>query len=431
MKIKSIAIVVGSIFLVASLGFSQPSDKNSPLTWSDCVSLTLQKNPDLMSSKHALEANKASYYGSYNGFLPQINLSHSYSDSDSASNVSSTGSASDSANWQTKASANMNILNMSQIASFKSSQSLLSQAEANLWKTSSLIRFNLRKAFNQLLFVQKNIEVSGTIVKMRQDEAQLVSLRYESGKESKGNMLSAQAQFLQAKADLSQSLRDLRTAQRVLCQQLGLNDFVAVNISSSILDTQEPPELPKDEQLLLKNRPDVSLQEAVVKSAEAALSQSSSSLWPSLSANYSKFSSGVNEFSDFQSNWGAVLNYPLFAGGPTATYFAISNAKNNLEKANQDLRSIRYQALVDVETSWSDFVGAVEQSKVQEALLEAARQRNDEANVRYDSGLITYDSWEIIASDRINQERQAIQAQLNALTAEATWQKALGKQIEE
>ena len=431
MKIISIAIVAGSVFLVASLGFSQTPNTTSPLTWSDCVFLSSQKNPDLMSSKHALETNKAAYYGSYNGFLPQINLSHSYSDSDSVAGVSSSVVTSGSANWQTKASASMNILNLSQIASFKSSQASLYQSEASLKETSSLLRFNLRKAFNQLLFVQKNIEVSSQIVKMRQDETQLVTLRYESGKESKGNMLTAKAQFLQANAELSQSIRDLRTAQRVLCQQLGLDDFVAINISSSALDTQEPPALPKDEKLLLKNRPDVSLQEAVVKSAEASLSQSKSSLWPSLSANYSKSSSGVNEFSDFQSNWGAVLNYPLLAGGPTSTYFAISAAKSNLEKATQDLRSINYQAIVDIETAWSNFAGAVEQSKVQLALLEAARQRNDEANVRYDSGLMTYDSWEIIASDRISQERQAIQAQLNALIAESTWQKALGKQLEE
>ena len=73
----------------------------------------------------------------------------------------------------------------------------------------------------------------------------------------------------------------------------------------------------------------------------------------------------------------------------------------------------------------------MDQAVVADALLDAARVRNDEADIRYDSGLMTYDNWEIIASDRINQERQAIQAQLNEFNAAATWANALGKQLEE
>jgi len=112
-------------------------------------------------------------------------------------------------------------------------------------------------------------------------------------------------------------------------------------------------------------------------------------------------------------------------------HYAISIAKSNLEKAKQDLRSAREQAILDIETSWSNLTGSLDQSKVQTALLEAARQRNDEANIRYESGLLTYDGWEIIVSDRVGLERSAIQAQLNVAIAEATWEKALGKQLEE
>jgi len=404
-----------------SLGFGQTPNTNAPLTWSDCVSLASRNNPDLAAARNSLESSRASYFGSYNGLCPQITLSNSYSDSN-ASN--------DSENWQVGGSVRLNLFNRSQIYSIKSSRAFTAQSEANLKQTSAALRFNLRVAFAQLLFAQKNIEVSQSIVNMRQQEAQLVTLRYNSGTEFKGNMLRANAQFLQAKADLDKSVRDLRTVQRVLNRQLGLDEFTVIIVTNT-LEIQEPGDLPKDEQSLLNSRPDVVLQEAQVESAQAGLGQSKSALWPNLSANYSQSSSGGSEsssFNSFQPNWGLTLNYPLFGGGPTAAYYAISAAKNNLEKENQNLRSVRAQAVVDIETAWSNFSNAIDQLKVQSELLTASRTRYDEANIRYDSGLMTYDNWEIISTDRVSQEHQTIQAQLNALVAEASWAKAKGMQ---
>ena len=68
---------------------------------------------------------------------------------------------------------------------------------------------------------------------------------------------------------------------------------------------------------------------------------------------------------------------------------------------------------------------------MQQALLAAARQRSAEADVRYQSGLLTYDNWEIIVSDRISTERQAISAKLAAVNAEAAWERSLGKGLGE
>ena len=327
----------------------------------------------------------------------------------------------------------LNLFNMSQIYNIKTSQAILTQSEANLKQTSATLRYNLRTAFAQLLFAQENVNVSKNIVDIRQQEAEMVTLRYNSGTAYKGDMLSTNAELLQAEADLTQSIRDLRTAQRALNKQLGFDEFTVISVTST-LDIQNPGDMPKNEQLLVNSRPDVIVEEAKVESAQASLGQTKSDLWPSLMANYAQSSSGGNEssaFNSFQPSWGLTLSYPLFGGGPTATYYAISAAKSNLEAENQSLRSVREQAMVNIETAWSNFKSAIDQAKVQSALLEAARTRYDEANIRYESGLITYDSWEIIATDRVSQEHQTLQSKLNALNAEAAWLNALGKQLEE
>jgi outer membrane protein TolC len=228
------------------------------------------------------------------------------------------------------------------------------------------------------------------------------------------------------------ALLDVRAAQKTLDRQLGLDDFRPL-AATGTLTAQAPPESPKVDETLLSMRPDVAVQEAVVKGFAASLSQARSTLWPNLSFNYSRSRTGPSEFPSAQYGWSfsGLLSYPLFSGGPTAAYYGVTAAKANLEKARQDLRATRDSAITDLETSWTDFARASAQARVQADLLAAARQRNVEADVRYDSGLMSYDNWEIISTDRINQERQTLSSRLNSVLAEAAWEQALGKQLGE
>lgn len=418
-----ILILRAALILGVLPALSQAQEASRPLAWEDCVGIASRSNPDLASSRRALEAGRASYYGSFNGFLPRLSLSNSYNDSRGSDG---------SSRWQAQGTASLDLFNASKAADIKSASAGLSRAEAGLRLASANLRLSLRQAFAQLLFAQQNLEVSRTILDIRQRSAQLVALRYDSGRESKGNMLRSKAQFVQAQADLAQALRALRTARNSLDRQLGLDDFAAV-VATGALKAQAPPELPNDLQAFLALRPDIAVQEAAIKNAKASLGQARSSLWPSLSANYTRSRLGPGEFPSSRYHWTAtaVLSYPLFGGGPSAAHFAVSAAKRSLEKEEQDLRSVRDQARVEMENAWSAFAGASDQVRVQTALLEAARQRSDEADVRYASGLLSYDNWEIIASDRIGSERQSLQARLNAVAAEAAWEKAIGKTLGE
>jgi outer membrane protein TolC len=432
MKIKKLALFFSSIFLTVSVCLAQTAPAKSTLSWSDCVFLALDSNPAIASAQRALDVSKAVYAQSYNGIFPNLSLEHAYSSSENTTvsgGVTSTTGGSSSM-WLTSGQLDLSIFNLSQIDNIKIAQSQKAQSEATLRQALTTVRYNLATAFFQLIYAQENVIVSQNIVSMRDTEAQLVTLRYDSGNDYKGDKLTANAELLQAQADVTQSLRDLHTAQRVLNQQLGLDEFVEI-VATGTFAIQAPGDLPSDLDSLLENRPDVALQQAVLKTAEYNLAQAKSSLWPIISGNYTLSSSGVNEFSAPHSGWGIGLSYPIFGGGPTSTYYSIMAAKSAVEKAKQDLLTVREQALSDIESSWSTFMSAIDQIQVQGALLQAARTRNDEADIRYSSGLLTYDNWEIIASARISQEHSALLAQLTALDAEATWARSLGKQLEE
>ncbi|MBL8023188.1 MAG: TolC family protein [Elusimicrobia bacterium] len=412
---------VGLFCFWGALSFGAEPPTDVPLSWEECVALALRHNPDLASSRAGKEAKVSSYRESFNGFLPGFALSNSYADSQREG----------AGLWEAQLSANLSLWDASRVAEIRSASALVSQAEARQKQASAQLRYDLRTAFLRRVFDGKDIDVSHTIQEIRKKSAELVTLRYESGRESNGNKLRAEAQSLEAAADLAQAHRRARADQRTLYRYLGLPSVNERPVVGS-LDTRAPPDFPTVEQRV-DGRPDVLLQKISITLQESEVARSRSALWPTLSTHYTRFRTGAHEFprEDTGWTWSGVLNYPLFSGGPTAVLHGITASKKNLEKAQWDYHSVRNQAMVQMETAWSAYAGATEQARVQEALRAAARQRNDEADVRYTSGLLAYDNWEIIVSDRVNQERKAIQAQLTAAVAQATWESAIGIPLEE
>ena len=244
--------------------------------------------------------------------------------------------------------------------------------------------------------------------------------------------MNAESQAIQAEASLNQALRGARTARVVLDQQLGLDEFSVVAVTGT-LAAEFPPDLPSRMQDFLSNRPDVAVQEAVIHQQKAAVDSAESTLWPSLAASYSGFRSGSYELPGPNRGWdaAATLSYPLFGGGPTATYYSVKSSKRGLDKAEQDLRSVKNAALTDLENNWAAYGNAIDQQEAAVDNLESARQRNKEAVIRYASGLLSFDNWAVIVAAWVAAEQQAISAHLTAVVAQAAWEQSLGKALGE
>ncbi|MBI4060178.1 MAG: TolC family protein, partial [Elusimicrobia bacterium] len=324
------------------------------------------------------------------------------------------------------------LFSASKAASIRSASAALGAAEASLRASSAALRSSLRQAFSALLFAQASLEAARRITAIRRHDSELVSLRYEAGRESKGNMLRARAQALQAQAAASAAERDLRTARREMARQLGRDGFEAF-AATGAFSSAPPPPRPDDFRALLPLRTDVAIAEAALRSSRASRASADAAFWPALSANYSRTRAGATEFPSARTGWsaGATLSYALFGGGPTAAYLDAKSSRLGYEKTQSDLSAARQAALSDLERAWSDYADAADQVAVQDALLEAARQRNDEADIRYGSGLLSFDNWEVIVSDRVSTERNALSARRAAMDAETAWHRALGRALGE
>lgn len=391
------------------------------LSWQECVTLAGQRNPDLVSSRKAVEAEKSRYLGNVNSLLPSFSLSNRYSDSDSASGES---------RWSADGTASLSIFNMGNYAAIASARASVRRAEANLRLKSADVRLGLRRAFAELLFAQEQVTVSERVREIRKQNADLVSLKYDSGRESKGNMLRAKAEFREAQALLAQAIRNIRVARQELARQTGFDAFEAITATGSL--EARPRAAAPDVTKAMERHPSVLQSEASKALAGARLRESKSSLWPALTASYSRNFQGRNYFPR-EAGWSVsgVLSYPLFGGGPSATLHKISAAKKDLEGAEEDLRFIRNRLRAGIEASWAGFAEKIDQTEVQKSFLEAARQRNEEASVRYSSGLMSFENWEIIVAELVRSEQSWVRARLEATLAEAEWDNLQGRLLGE
>jgi outer membrane protein TolC len=397
---------------------SNAARAETALTFQDSLRIAAQNNPDLQAALAESQARRAEYFGSYNGALPQAVLSHS---------VSTTRG--DLRTWDAQASVSWDVINLSAWAAISRASAAERAGRAALWLAASQTLLDLHTAFSGLLYAQDQQRVNQDIRDLWKTDADMIELRYESGRESKGNKMRTDAQLLQADAEVRQAARDLRTAQQRLAQVLGQDRFSALQATGTWTSSALPPE-PPDLEAIIDRTPRVLAQMAGVDQARAAIWSARSAFFPTLSLNYNR---GYNGTTEFPTNpyWsaGARVSYALFGGGPTSAYFNASAASRAFERSQAELRSIRNQTRTDLLSAWAAFAEAHDQVRVQESFLTAARQRRVEADVRYQNGLMSYEEWQIVVVDLVNYEKSVLRSRQNLVLAEARWRFVQGEQL--
>ena len=121
---------------------------------------------------------------------------------------------------------------------------------------------------------------------------------------------------------------------------------------------------------------------------------------------------------------GAVVDWPLFAGGRTRGEIAVANARQ--EQALVAYRKSVLVALQDVEDALSRVDGdRGELDSLESAVANAARAE-DIAGTRYRGGLVTYSDVLLARERRLSLEEQMIDAQGAQARDTASLFKALG-----
>ncbi|MDD4895114.1 MAG: TolC family protein, partial [Candidatus Omnitrophica bacterium] len=294
--------------------------------------------------------------------------------------------------------------------------------------TSSEVRLRLRTAFVNLLNAQEAIRVTEDIVRIRRGNLELITLRYESGLEHRGALLTAEANLAQANFELAQAKRDVVLAQRELTKEMGRKEFVPMLVKADFKVVDSAEQRPDFETLANRN-PSLKQVIAQKNAAEFSLKSAYANFSPSLSGqagadkNGSRWSPKGNEW-----NLGLTLSMPIFEGG--LRFAQVSQAKALLNQLRANERSTKDGVIVSLEDAWVSLRDAIETVDVQYKTLIAAEERSKIAEAEYSIGFMTYDNWTIIEDNRVNAKLSYLSAQTNALLAEANWIQAKGEVLE-
>jgi len=400
------------------------------LSWQDCIVEARKNNPDLISAQEVVNQNKADKRIASSTLFPQIDANLSAQTQKTTSESSSgTSSSSTSDDYSYGLTGSQLIFDgFKTIQDVKAAGENINAASYAYRFTSSQVRLNLRTAFINLLRAQELVSVTEDIVRIRRSNFQLISLRYYSGLEHKGALLTAEANLASANYQLAQAKRDIESAQRQITKEMGRKEFLPVQVKGDFVVRENIQDAPDLERIALSNP---SLLQAVAKKNSAAFGIKSAY------ANFSPELTGTLGASKDSAKWppdkdqwnvGLSLTMPLFEGGLRLAQ--VDQAKALFRQLEADERSTRDAVIVDLQLAWAGLKDAVEAVQVAYKSLVANQERSKIAEVQYSTGFLTFDNWIIIEDNLVTSKRAYLEAEANALLAEATWVQAKGDTLE-
>jgi len=391
------------------------------LTWGQCIQEAAKNHPDIIASQQIIKQSEAAKQQTASGLFPQI------SSNLSAQTAQSSGQRTNTYGYGVSGTqlifdANKTINNL------KSASQNIVASQQNFRFTSTAVRFSLRSAFIDLLEAQEMLRIAEEIFNIRRSNLELIVLRYESGLEHKGALLTAEADLADAQYGISQNKRSVQVAQRELVKEMGRKQLTPLYAQGDFQVKDAALKEP-DFELLAKNNPALQKLIAQKRSAEFSLKSAYANFYPEIIGSAGASRTG-DHWSPRNKQWdlGAGLSLPLFEGGLRMAQ--VSEARALVRQLEENQRSALDSVILTLQQSWAILQDALENVSVQNKSLLAAQERSKIAQAQYSIGFVSFDNWTIIEDNLVKAKRDYLYAQAAALLAEAKWIQAKGEVLE-
>ena len=309
-------------------------------------------------------------------------------------------------------------------ASAQASEADLAAARLSAQAELATNYFSLRDADSELGLLDRSIEGferSLTITKNR----------YDAGIAAKTDVLQAQTQLANARADrvtLQGQREQLEHAIAVLIGKAPAEFSLAAAPSAQALPA--PPAVPLVvPSELLQRRPDIAAAERAVAAANAQIGIQRSAYFPSvsLSASYGTAASRVADlFSASSSLWSLGLSVAQTIFDAGATRAAVQGAEAGRDVAIARYRQTVLAAFQAVEDQLSVSRALAEQGELRKAASEAADQTEQQLLNRYKQGQVSYTDVVTAQASALSARRTLAQLAANRQAAAVALIQALG-----
>lgn len=419
------AALAGVLVTLALGTASRAGAAAAPLDWAQCLDLARRANPELQGGRSTVRAHAYGQEAAYGGFFPQVAASVGYTKDSFSANGSP---AAVTSGYSAALTATQNLFTgLADKAKVDRAGAKLQQAVADFEALAARLSYELKAAFAGLSYAQKAIELSRGILERRQANLKLVQLRYESGRENKGNVMVSEANLEQAQLDLLQAERAVDTARAELARVLGVRHADDLAVTGTIPTSPPPPTASFTE--LVDLMPEYKKAQAAEREAEAGVAGARAPFFPSLNVTGALGSGGSYFFPRDSSRWsvGVALVIPLFNGG--TDYYALKSATEFRTAATLGKENAFRLGSTKLRQALTSYHVTVRKLEVDRRFLDAASVRSRVAREKYNNGLLSFEDWDLIENEYINRQKTYLGSERDRIVAEAFWEQSQGKGV--
>jgi len=425
-------IVLAAFFLGGCLTVRLPQaqirtvHEAQPLTWEALVRQTLSLNPDLQEARYLVTSSARSRDIAFGDYLPSVDggLERSIS--------RNTGTAPSQDALGLDVTAQQSLFDgFGTTGNWLKARKELAAVKLAYVETSAEVRFRLRSAYIDMIRLERLLVTNRLIEERRKQNAELVRLRYEAGRENLGSALRVEAIYGQAAFDVRQTERSLESEALRLARESGGEFVFPVHIDDDLEKMLSEVTLGKEDYAALaENTPQVMRLIKTAEAAKAAVVSAQSAVWPQVDGNYDYGYSGgrASDLKD-ESFLGVNVTVPFFNGGKNIA--AIRKAKADYEASERAALGARDEAIASLAEAWVLYQDAIESVEVRKKFLEAARKRAEIIRAEYASGLVNFTDFDTAEQENANAEKDYVGSLANVFIQQAHWEKTRGATLED
>ncbi len=393
------------------------AEARSPLSlnWKEATSLLAQKNPALQAARQNVRSAEVKHGAAKWQLVPQLSAEFSLdrSGSETGSQLS---------NYAATLGLRQNLFNFSDFAGIQETRAKLQAEQAAFHSAQAVLVGDLKRAFATLVFTQSSVELSESIIQRRRQNLELVTLRFEGGRENAGSVELSRANFLESELSKSQADNALVLAQAQLGTLLDLEEVRPIRVTDKPPLT--PPPLQVDFESLARQAPELKKIVYEEELSRAAVRSAWGKLIPAVNLNANLGKQGERFFPEGD-RWtvGVSLSIPF---GNGVAYYNVAAAKaaaqSSFYRRVDATRTIRDR----IRAAHNFYVESDKAVQVAQVFLKAARLRAQISRQKYETGLISFDEWDRIETDLVNRETAFLRTSRDRVFAEADWESLIG-----
>lgn len=396
------------------------------------IAQALENNRDLRIAMQRVEEARGLYGIQRADRLPSISAGAAGSRSRVPSDLSVTGNAMTSDQYQATLSLSTWELDFwGRVRSLTAAalESYLATEEARRAVVVSLIA----QVANTYLLereLDERITIAQQTLATREDSYRIAKRRYEVGYASKLDAVQAETLLNQARADRAALLRQRDQSRNALTLLVGIPIVAPETRTLSRIEPGFVREisagLPSD---LLVNRPDILAAEHRLKAANADIGAARAAFFPRIVLTGSLGTASADLSGLFGAGSGIwsfapSLTLPIFDGGRNRANLDVSEARRHLAVADYE-RTIQ-GAFREVADALAERRWLTEQVAAQQATLAAQTERTRLAGLRYQNGAAPYLEVLDAERDRFVAEQELVQVRRALLSSSVNLYAALG-----